>query len=601
MEPREQSRCEECNAGWREALETLFEQRPLSESLEALCEQCGCTQASRQVAFFLQNGELWSPAAQGPLTPKSQAALSAIQPQALFRSALERCAEAGLSGGFAFERGWARSLESGAGEVLGLIVSLSDGPMAPAGEHARRIGLACHAAALAIEQQNLMDELAFQAGHDALTGLLNRAAFERALGEAMRRHGAASFLCINLDRFRLVNEVLGHRAGDRVLEQAGRRFQECLRAGDLLARMGGDEFGVLLPGVREPKAAEAAAARLLRSLAAPFSVDGNELYVSASAGVVCSRGGSTVEALEREAFIALYHAKRAGKGRAMHFVASMATTPPERLEMEKHLRSALDRDEMLLYYQPQIELGTGRIAGAEALLRWRPAGLGIVSPAAFIPILEETGLIVEVGRWVLLEACRQAREWLRETGRALRIAVNVSAVQFQQADLVQQVESALADTGLPPALLELELTESLFVGDFDAGARNFRSLQQMGVSLALDDFGTGQSALSYLQNLPFERIKIDQSFIRRIAETEDCPPLVSNIIRMGAGLGMTTIAEGVETSHQEALLREAGCIEGQGYLYEKPLPAAAFGKFCRGWDSRGGVERRERTAPVNSA
>jgi EAL domain-containing protein (putative c-di-GMP-specific phosphodiesterase class I) len=249
--------------------------------------------------------------------------------------------------------------------------------------------------------------------------------------------------------------------------------------------------------------------------------------------------------------------------------------------MEKRLRSALARKEFEVYYQPQIEFSTGRVSGAEALLRWRPEGLGLVSPAAFIPILEETGLIVEVGRWVLRESCRQGKEWLDTDGPRLRIGVNVSAVQLLHLDFLRHVREALAESGYPPELLELELTESLFVGEFAPAARILAELQTMGISLALDDFGTGQSSLSYLHRLPFHRLKIDQSFVRCIGDADGCPPIVHNIIQMAGSLGMSAIAEGVETAHQADMLRLQGCGEGQGYFFSQPRPAHEAAAFCR--------------------
>jgi EAL domain-containing protein (putative c-di-GMP-specific phosphodiesterase class I) len=265
----------------------------------------------------------------------------------------------------------------------------------------------------------------------------------------------------------------------------------------------------------------------------------------------------------------------------------MASTPPERLEMEKHLRSALQKNEMVLYYQPQIEMSTGLVSGAEVLMRWRPGDLGIVSPGAFIPILEETGLIVEFGRWALIEACRQGREWCDENDMTMRLAVNVSAFQFAQPEFIRDVERALSESGFPPELLELELTESLFVGDFATACKVFRALQSTGITFALDDFGTGQSSLAYLQQLPFQRLKIDQSFVRPLADGERCPPLVDNIIRMAGSLGMSTIAEGIETAHQANILRMARCEEGQGYFFAQPLPAKEFADFCLEQNGRG--------------
>jgi len=389
-------------------------------------------------------------------------------------------------------------------------------------------------------------------------------------------------LYINLDRFRLINDVIGLATGNRLLEQVGIRLQKCLRTGPMLARMGSDEFAVLIPAITGPVDAGAVAARLLESLSTSFSIDGHQLFINASIGIACSVLDSTPESLERQAYLALYEAKRAGKARAVHFHSSMAAVSPERLEMEKRLRFALARNEFVVYYQPQIDLSTGRASGAEALLRWRPEGLGLVSPAAFIPILEETGLIVEVGRWVLRESCLQGKRWLDE-GLRLQIGVNVSAIQLVHSDFIRHVEEALAETGYPPELLELELTESLFVGEFAPACRILTKLQTMGIKLALDDFGTGQSSLSYLHRLPFHRLKIDQSFIRPIRDEDDCPPIVRNIIQMAAGLGMGAIAEGVETAHQAELLRHESVGEVQGFLYSQARPPVEAADFCRNY------------------
>jgi predicted signal transduction protein with EAL and GGDEF domain len=366
-----------------------------------------------------------------------------------------------------------------------------------------------------------------------------------------------------------------------LLEEVGHRLQSHLRPGQWLARMGGDEFAVLVPGITAPEDAGAVAARLLQSVSTSFSIHGHEFFIGASIGIACSTPESTAESLEREAYLALYEAKRAGKARAVFFHSSMAAVSPERLEMEKRLRSALTRGEFVLYYQPQIAFSTGLVSGVEALLRWRPEGLGLVSPAAFIPILEETGLIVEVGRWVLRESCRQGKEWLEKPGVRLRIGVNVSAVQLLHPDFSRHVEEALDETGFPAELLELELTESLFIGEFAPASRILRRLQTMGIGLALDDFGTGQSSLSYLHRLPFHRLKIDQSFIRGIEDGEGCPPIVHNIIQMAGSLRLGAIAEGVETAHQAELLRLEGCEEGQGFFFSQGRPANETADFCR--------------------
>lgn len=563
----------------------IAQQATPEEILGALCRHLGRAEAEFQIAFFLADGDNWRLVAKGDLGTEAEAALARIDPASLSEALLQREQSAAGRPECPLDTGWARHLFSGTGELLGIVVGLGDGPKVPLGIHATRIESICRLATLAIEQRNLLEELAFKADHDALTKLPNRGCYERVLAHTLRQKNgcgrSTALLYINLDRFRQVNDVMGIEIGNRLLAQVGRRFQSCLREGDLLARVGGDEFAILLPNRAAMEHAAAVAGRLLRSLSKPFSIDDHELFLSASIGIGYSTPASTPQSLEREAYVALYQAKQAGKAQSMSFRSSMAATPPERLEMEKRLRFALARREMRLYYQPQMELSSGRVRGAEALLRWRPEGLGLVSPAAFIPILEETGMIADFGRWVLAEACRQGKEWVDQAGFRLRIGVNVSALQFARADFVQDVEQALSDTGFPPELLELELTESLFVGDFAAAQRIFRNLQAAGIRFALDDFGVGQSSLSYLHELPFQRLKIDQAFIRRIEDGERQAPMVENILRMAESLGMSTIAEGVETGHQAELLRTLRCDEGQGYLFAPALPPTEFASFCR--------------------
>jgi diguanylate cyclase (GGDEF)-like protein len=563
----------------------ILEQRSLEEIFTALCRQAGDRSTSRQVVFFVPDGPRWNLASAGDLTRQAEAALAAIDPERLSNLLFTRSSLDGDQSGYPFEYGWARHLVSGMGELLGLFISLADGPIVPFGTHAARIQSVCRLATLAIEHKNQLRELAFNAHHDTLTGLFNRSYFERILAWTLAQRsqtgGSAALLCVNLDRFRLVNDVLGHSIGDELLANVARRLESCVQAPDVLARAGGDDFTILLPQVSDPAEAAIAADRLLQSLAEPFLVDGHQLFIAASVGIACSEPDSTPHSVERAAYIALHNAKRAGKARSMHFDPSMASTPPERLEMEKQLRFALERNEMLLYFQPQLELSSGLVSGAEVLMRWRPEGLGLVSTGAFVPILEETGLIVDFGRWALQEACRQGMEWAQREGFHLRLAVNISALQVAQTDLIRDVEQALSNTGFPPEWLELELTESLFVGDFNAACRGLRALQSIGITCALDDFGTGQSSLCYLQQLPFQRLKIDQSFVRPIQEADQCPPLVENIIRMAGSLGMTTIAEGIETAHQAELLRGAGCKEGQGHFFSPALPPGEFASFCR--------------------
>jgi diguanylate cyclase (GGDEF)-like protein len=579
------------NAAWdsetcvQEVMAMIAHQRAPADILALLCTHLDRLETERQVAFFLICDGEWKLAAKGVCTPQSEAALASIDPESLSQGIFGCDPDAAGRLESLFEGGWARHLSSGTGELLGLMVAFCGGPAPPRSANVTRVQLVCRLATLAIEQTNLIDELAFKADHDSLTGLPNRSYYDRTLRSALRESARtnlrAALIYINLDRFRLVNDVIGLATGNRLLEQVGRRLQANLRKGPMLARMGSDEFAVVIPGIMGPEDAGSVAARLLQALSNSFSIDGHELFINASVGIACSTPESNPESLEREAYLALYEAKRAGKARAVHFHSSMAAVSPERLEMEKCLRSALARKEFVVYYQPQIEFFTGRVSGAEALVRWRPEGLGLVSPAAFIPILEETGLIVEVGRWVLCESCRQGKEWLDSAGPRLRIGVNVSAVQLLHPDFVQHVKEALAESGYPPELLELELTESLFVGDFAPAVRILTELQTMGISLALDDFGTGQSSLSYLHRLPFHRLKIDQSFIRCIKDNDGCPPIVSNIIQMAGSLGMSAIAEGVETVHQADILRLQGCDEGQGFYFSRPRPANEAADFCR--------------------
>jgi len=555
-------------------LEMIVRQCDLREVLQALCLQFGETEQERQIAIFELENDSWSLAAKGHLAEASEDALGRLTPDSLSQLLLRR--DASGRGGADFPGGWARHLYSGIGEMLGFVVrfgeELSDWPARPAGD----IDALCRLATLAMEQRNLRAELAWQGNHDPVTGLYTPTFFERMLAfELQQTPTPAALLCINIDRFRLVNDVLGHALGNRILKFVGRRFRGCLDPEDVIARGNGDEFSVLLKD-GTPQSAADTAGKLLKSLAEPISADDYQVFISASIGIGCAGPGSSGQSLQREAYVALYHAKHDGKARWALFDPSMAATRPERLEMEKGLRSALARKEMLLYYQPQIDLVSGAVAGGEALLRWNPDGLGIISPGKFVPILEETGLIVEFGKWVLREACCQGARWREATGTPFRIGVNVSAVQLRNAGFVDDVRRAVEDAAFPAGLLELELTESVFVGDFEASREILHRLRDLGVVLALDDFGTGQSSLAYLQQLPFHRLKIDQAFVRSIPDGGKCPPMIANIVSLAKSLGMSTIAEGIDHPHQAEVLRAAGCDEGQGYLFSFPIPPDGF-------------------------
>jgi diguanylate cyclase (GGDEF)-like protein len=540
-------------------LEMILRQCAPREILGALCQRLGSSQAERQAVFFLLFDEVWEMAATGDLTAASAAILSGIDPGDLSLGLFEENARSGGASVLA------RHLYSGPGELMGMLVCLGPEPAGSTGR-AEKLDATCRLAVLAIEQRNLLEELTWQADHDALTGLYTRLSFERLLGRRLQIAGTA-LLCINLDRFRLINTVLGDGCGNIVLKNVARRFQGCLPPRNVLARIGGDEFAVLT----DPECAESVAASLLQSLNEPFSIDEHQLHLGASIGVSSLPPGSSAEALQREAYIALYHARRVARGKWLQFDPFMAVIPPERLEMEMCLRSALARNEMQVHYQAQVDLASNMICGAEALMRWKPAGLGMISPATFIPILEETGLILEFGRWVLREACVQGIAWRRETGVMLRLAVNVSAVQFVTPGFADDVASILAETGFPPASLELELTESLFVGNYAQARAVFEQLQRLGIMTAVDDFGVGQSSLSYLHELPFDRLKIDQSFVRTICSDQKSRPLIENLVRLARSFGMSTIAEGIEQEEQREIIHSVGCDEGQGYLFAKPL------------------------------
>ena len=384
-------------------------------------------------------------------------------------------------------------------------------------------------------------------------------------------------LFIDLDRFKLINDVLGHSAGDGLLQEVARRLQGALRESDTVARMGGDEFTVVLGGLHGPSGASLVAAKLLDLVRAPFDVQGNELFVTASVGIsVYPQDGADVDTLKRKADAAMYRAK--GRGRnSLHCFAPELDGLDNRLEMENQLHHALERGEFQLAYQPQYELLSGRLVGMESLLRWRNARLGDVPPADFIPVAEETGLIVPIGEWVLNQACAQSQAWCSQGLPPLRMAVNVSAVQFTRAGFVRSVAQALEDHDLEPRLLELELTESTVMRDVQESASQLASLRQLGVRISIDDFGTGQSSLSYLRRLEVDALKIDRSFVQEIEDGSAPPSLVQAVVMMAHCLGIQVVAEGVETDRQLDTLRGLGCDQAQGYLLGKPLSAKDAG------------------------
>ncbi len=425
------------------------------------------------------------------------------------------------------------------------------------------------------ERRRSERELARQAQHDALTDLPNRRCFESRMESCiaaaeLTASGLALFY-FDLDRFKLINDTLGHATGDAILTRLAQRVGACMRSGDTLARMGGDEFTLIAPGVDSPEAARSVGERLLACLHDSFEVDGHELLVTASIGIsLFPTDGRDSSTLLRNADAAMYEAKRQGKNRQQFFNPAINTSVRERLEIENHLRRALERGELELKYQPEILLGTGETVRYEALLRWNSPQLGSVSPARFIPIAEETGMIVPIGKWVLEEACRHTRALL-DAGTRVGVGVNVSSVQFGRADFTNTVVQALEKSGLPPALLDLELTETVVMQGMEEVAQKVAWLRGMGITISIDDFGTGYSSLSYLQTLRIDHLKIDRSFVRDVAFDAHSHSLTEALVALAHGLGMKVVVEGIETAEQLKAVRQMGCDMAQGYFIGYPV------------------------------
>jgi diguanylate cyclase (GGDEF)-like protein/PAS domain S-box-containing protein len=427
------------------------------------------------------------------------------------------------------------------------------------------------------ERKRAEERLEYQAFHDPLTGLPNRALFinrlEHALAYAHRRSEPLAVACLDLDRFKIVNDTLGHDAGDRLLRDVARRLARGARGSDTVARMGGDEFMVILPGVLDAAQAEAAARRMLAALRPALEIEGHELRLSASIGITLYPfDGEDVGTLLRNADRAMYRAKESGKNDFRLFAPEADGVDPSRLQFESQLHRAIERDELRVEYQPVIDLRDGCTVAFEALLRWQSRERGLVMPDQIIPIAEETGMILAIGEWVLFEACRRMAELSIHGKRGIRMAVNVSQVQFGREDFVGMVTRTLRATRLPARLLELELTESVVMRDTDLAVERISELRSMGVAIAIDDFGTGYSSLSYLRRLPTDTLKIDRSFIQDLegAGTRESAPIVQPIIALAHSLGMRVVAEGVETDTQLGILRKLGCDCAQGFGIARP-------------------------------
>jgi diguanylate cyclase (GGDEF)-like protein len=433
----------------------------------------------------------------------------------------------------------------------------------------------------AIERKKAEEKLAYLAQYDPLTGLANRALFHDRLEQALARAGRdgdmIALMFVDLDRFKAVNDTLGHAGGDALLREVGRRIEGRVRNSDTVARLGGDEFAIILEGPSDAGNVARVAEDLVSSLSTPFVSSGHEVPVAASVGIaVWPPSGE--DALLKDADAALYRAKHRGGNNHQFYTEEMNVQASARLALERDLRRGLEREEFLLHYQPQVDLTTGEVVGAEALLRWHHHERGLVSPAEFIPILEDIGLIIPVGAWALGEACRQGKVWMDAGLPPVRIAVNLSARQLARGSLVGSVEDALEASGLDPSYLELEITESLLVEDGEAGLGSVELLKKTigRLRISIDDFGTGYSSLYRLKTLPVERLKIDQSFDRGVATDPGDAAITAAVISLSHDLRLQVTAEGVETAEQLAFLRELGCDEAQGFYFSRPVPANEF-------------------------
>jgi diguanylate cyclase (GGDEF)-like protein/PAS domain S-box-containing protein len=424
------------------------------------------------------------------------------------------------------------------------------------------------------------------AQHDGLTDLPNRILLYDRLTQAMtlakRRRKKLAVLFLDLDRFKHINDSLGHAIGDRVLQSIAERLRHCVRSTDTVSRQGGDEFVVLLSEVKKIQDAAVCAEKILAALSEPFGIDHHNLYAAASIGIATyPDDGTDADTLLKHADLAMYQAKDGNSNTFRFFERQMTLHLVERQEIESDLRRAIDRDQFVLYYQARVDLITEQIVGVEVLIRWKHPARGLVQPDKFMAIAEESGVVVPLGRWVLREGCRQGRAWLDAGMPPVRVAVNISAVELRDKDFVEGVRSVLAETGLEPGSLELEVTETALLQNSKAVATVLQAIKDLGVHLALDDFGTGYSSLSHVRRLPIDALKIDRSFIRELATNSDDASVVRAMISMGRSLQMKVVAEGVETREQLECLRRYGCPEGQGYYFSKAIDAADFTRLLR--------------------
>ena len=440
---------------------------------------------------------------------------------------------------------------------------------------------------LQVELLSMRETLEERVTHDLLTSLPNRLLFgdrlTQRLAQSRRSRRPLAIMFLDLDHFKLVNDALGHNVGDSMLKQVAERLTVSVREADTVARMGGDEFIAILADIARPQDAAVVAQRVLKTLSEPFALNDQEHFISASIGIsVYPSDGTDPETLVKNADAAMYRAKEQGRNRWLFYTEDLGAVASERVKLESGLHRALERGEFVLHYQPRVDLKTGGMLGAEALLRWRHPELGLLAPAQFIPLAEETGIIIPIGEWVLRTACAQNKAWQDAGFPPMDIAVNVSAVQFQRGDMVSTVKRALEETGLEPHCLSLELTESILMHSPETAAGVLRDLRALGVQISIDDFGTGHSSLSYLKRFATDAVKIDQSFVKHVTSDPDDAAIAGAMVAMAHSLNLRVVAEGVETLGQLAFLRSLNCDEMQGFFVSRPLPPEEFIHILRG-------------------
>ncbi|WP_413438798.1 EAL domain-containing protein [Sulfuriferula sp. GW1] len=435
------------------------------------------------------------------------------------------------------------------------------------------------------------DELYYLAHYDQLTKIPNRMLFNdrltQACREAVRKDTLVGLLFIDVDRFKQINDSMGHRFGDLLLVALAERLQSCSRDCDTVGRLGGDEFAILMDTPQDAGSISMLSKRVVDSMREPFQVMGKELYVTVSVGTsIFPSDDAEIDGLFAKADTAMYEAKTKGRNGFQEYIPGLSIYSPDRMSLESDLRAALRNNEFVLHYQPQICLATNQMVGVEALIRWRHPKHGLLSPVHFIPTAEENGLIVEIGRWVLREACRQCRQWIDAHHATLRVSINISALEFRQADFVEQVRAILNETGIAPSHIELELTESIVMHNVGAVLAILNELKRMGIFLAIDDFGTGFSSLNYLRRFPIDRLKIDQSFVQGIDHIPANESIVRAITSLAHNLSMEVLAEGAESDAELAILMACQCNEAQGYWFAKPMPAYEVMPWVAAWEDR---------------